>query len=283
MHLTSLKNLSTNEIIELINRALEFKRGATKTINKKVANLFFEPSTRTHYSFVSAQMNLGMKSTDFNASSSSVLKGETLYDTVKTFEAIGFDALVIRHSQDRYYEELKDIKIPIINGGDGKQDHPTQSLLDLMTIYEEFGKFTGLNIVIVGDIKHSRVAHSNIDIMGRLGMNVFIAGPEEFLDKSAAEVELDSALKSMDVVMLLRVQHERHSEKSNVLTYNEQYGLNANRLAEMKKDAVILHPAPFNRGVELTDEVVEDKKSRIFEQMTNGVYIRMAVLERVCC
>lgn len=283
MHLTSLKNLSTNEIIELINRALEFKRGATKTINKKVANLFFEPSTRTHYSFVSAQMNLGMKSTDFNASSSSVLKGETLYDTVKTFEAIGFDALVIRHSQDRYYEELKDIKIPIINGGDGKQDHPTQSLLDLMTIYEEFGKFTGLNIVIVGDIKHSRVAHSNIDIMRRLGMNVFIAGPEEFLDKSAAEVELDSALKSMDVVMLLRVQHERHSEKSNVLTYNEQYGLNANRLAEMKKDAVILHPAPFNRGVELTDEVVEDKKSRIFEQMTNGVYIRMAVLERVCC
>ena len=279
--LLSLRDLSNEKIMELIKYAIKLKNGFRITYpDKKIATLFFENSTRTHYSFQCALMNLGIKGVDLITSASSVNKGETLYDTVRTFEALGVDGVVIRHSKDQYYKELEGIKIPIFNGGDGASDHPTQSLLDLMTIYEEYGHFEGLKCCMIGDISHSRVAHSNIEVMRRLGMEVYISGPEEFNDNSAEWISIDEACKTMDIVMLLRVQFERHKEKMNmsVEEYHEKFGLTQKRVDMMKDNAIIMHPAPINRGVEIASEVAECPKSRIYKQMTNGVYVRMAVI-----
>ena len=279
--LLTLKDLSTDKIKELIKYAMKLKKGFRISYpDKKIATLFFENSTRTQYSFQCALMNLGIKVVDFDTQLSSIAKGESLYDTVRTFEALGVDGVVIRHSQDRYFDELKNIQIPIFNGGDGKANHPTQSLLDLMTIYEEYGKFEGLKCCIIGDISHSRVAHTNIEVMQRLGMDVYISGPEEFNDNSAKWIPIDEAIKTMDVVMLLRIQFERHKEKMkmSVEEYHEKYGLTVERVKQMKDNAIIMHPAPINRGVEIASEVAECEKSRIYKQMTNGVYIRMAVI-----
>ena len=279
--LLTLKDLSTEKIVDIIEHSLKIKKGSRASYaGKKFVTLFFENSTRTHYSFIMALKNLGIDVIDCNTSVSSVQKGESLYDTVKTFEAIGADGIVIRHSKDEYFKELEGINIPIFNGGDGKSNHPTQSLLDLMTIYEEFGSFKGLKCCIVGDISHSRVAHTNIEVMERLGMEVFISGPEEFNDNSATYIPMDKAIKEMDVIMLLRVQFELHQDKMaiSVEDYHKQYGLTIDKVNLMKNHAIIMHPAPVNRGVEIADDVVECGKSRIFKQMHNGVYTRMAVI-----
>ena len=281
--LLTLNTLSVEKIQEIIDRAEEFKQGYQLSFsNKKVATLFFENSTRTHYSFHCALVNLGINVIDINTQGSSVAKGETLYDTIRTLESLGVDGVVIRHSKDEYFKELENIKIPIFNGGDGKSNHPTQSLLDLLTIYEEFGKFEGLKCCIVGDILHSRVAHTNIEVMQRLGMDVYISGPEEFNDGSCKFMPFEQAIKEMDVIMLLRVQFERHTEgmKMSVEDYHKQYGLTIDRVNQMRENAIIMHPAPVNRGVEIADDVVECSKSRIFPQMANGVYIRMAVISQ---
>ena len=282
--LLTLKALSINSIMDIISYSLEIKNGLSISYsNKRFATLFFENSTRTHYSFIMAMRKLGIDVIDCNVAVSSVQKGESLYDTIKTFEAIGVDGVVVRHSQDEYFNSLEGINIPVFNGGDGKSNHPTQSLLDLMTIYEEYGKFEGLKCCIIGDISHSRVAHTNIEVMERLGMEVYISGPEEYNDGSAKYLDLDTALKEMDVIMLLRVQFERHNEKMSISKeeYHSKYGITMDRVNMMKENAIILHPAPFNRGIEIVDEVVECQKSRIFKQMTNGVYTRMAVISRV--
>lgn len=286
MNILKLANLEIKEIEELLKSATAFKSGKKK-INyngeKIIANLFFEPSTRTHYSFETAELKLGCKTIDFAPESSSMKKGETLYDTVKTFESLGVDAVVIRHREDEYYKQLNNIKIPILNGGDGTKDHPSQSLLDLYTIKEEFGHFEGLKVLIVGDIKHSRVAHSNIKVMERLGMKVYTSGPEEFKDEELEFVNFDEYLPQVDVVMLLRIQLERHNEKINIdaKSYNKKYGLNAENVSKMKENAIIMHPAPFNRNVEISDDIVECSKSRIFKQIENGVFVRMAMIEKV--
>jgi aspartate carbamoyltransferase catalytic subunit len=279
--LLTLKELKTEKIIELIEYAIKLKNGYKVTYpDKKVVTLFYENSTRTHYSFQCALLNLGINVLSCDTQKSSAQKGESLYDTVRTFEYLGVDGVVIRSSQDEYFKELEGINIPIFNGGDGKTNHPTQSLLDLMTIYEEYGKFEGLKCCIVGDILHSRVAHTNIEVMERLGMEVYISGPEEFNDNSAKFIPFEEAIKEMDVIMLLRVQFERHTEgmKMSVEDYHKQYGLTLDKVAKMKDNAIIMHPAPVNRGVEIADDVVECEKSRIFPQMRNGVYIRMAVI-----
>ena len=279
--LLTLKDLSTDKIKELIRYAEKLKKGfRIQYPDKKIVTMFFENSTRTHYSFQVALMNLGISVIDFDTKESSINKGESLYDTVRTFEALGADGVIIRHSKDEYYTDLETIRIPIFNGGDGKANHPTQSLLDLMTIHEEFGKFEGLKCCIMGDISHSRVAHSNIEIMQRLGMEVYISGPEEFNDHSAKWIPVDQACKTMDVIMLLRIQFERHQEKMGMSKeeYHQRYGMTEERMKMMKDHAIIMHPAPINRGVEIADSVAECEKSRIYKQMTNGVYIRMAVI-----
>ena len=279
--LLTLKDLSTDKIKELIRYAEKLKKGfRIQYPDKKIVTMFFENSTRTHYSFQVALMNLGISVIDFDTKESSINKGESLYDTVRTFEALGVDGVIIRHSKDDYYKDLETIRIPIFNGGDGKANHPTQSLLDLMTIHEEFGKFEGLKCCIMGDISHSRVAHSNIEIMQRLGMEVYISGPEEFNDHSAKWIPVDQACRTMDVIMLLRMQFERHQEKMGMSKeeYHQRYGMTEERMKMMKDHAIIMHPAPINRGVEIADSVTKKKKSRIYKQMTNGVYIRMAVI-----
>ena len=285
MNILSLDDFSVEEVNEILDSANEFANGKEVDYKGKkvVANLFFEPSTRTHYSFEKAALNLNCKTMNFDESNSSTKKGETLYDTVKVFDMLGVDAVVIRHTQNAYYNELVGkLKAPILNAGDGTGNHPSQSLLDLLTIKREFGKFEGLKIVIVGDIKHSRVAHSNIKIMERLGMTVYTSGPEEYKEEGFNYVELDKIIGEVDIVMLLRVQHERHESlmKLSLEEYHKKYGLNMERVNKMKENAIIMHPAPFNRGVEIADDVVECKKSRIFEQMRNGVFVRMAMINK---
>lgn len=284
MNLLNLNDLSLDEINEIIDEAIAFKNG--KDINyglkKVVANLFFEPSTRTHYSFDMAAINLGCRTQNFETGNSSLTKGESLYDTCKLFESIGCDALVIRHNEDDYYNQLKGIHIPILNAGDGKGNHPSQSLLDLMTIKEEFDHFEGLKVVIVGDVKYSRVAHSNYNVMKRLGMEVYTSGPLEYKEEGYNYEELDDLIEDMDVVMLLRVQHERHrDEVFSKEEYHRRYGLTLERYHHLKEGAIIMHPAPINRDVEIKDELVESEKSRIFKQMQNGVFVRMAMIHRV--
>lgn len=281
--LFNLKSLKTEQINQILSLAFQLKSGFSLSYSgKRFATLFFENSTRTHNSFVMAMLKLGIQVDDINVSTSSVNKGETLYDTVKTLESLEFDGVVIRHSQNEYYKELENINMPIINAGDGSGSHPTQSLLDLMTIKEEFGKFEGLKCCIVGDIVHSRVAHTNAEIMRRLGMEVYIAGPNNFLDDTAPVISLDEAVKTCDVIMLLRVQFERdaHLDMSKE-EYHQRYGLTMERVNQMKEKAIIMHPAPVNRGIEIADDAVECSRSRIFKQMTNGVYVRMAVISDV--
>lgn len=286
MNVLNLDDFSIQEINKILDLAEEFRNGKKVDYQGKkvIANLFFEPSTRTHYSFDMAALKLGCKTQNFDTVNSSLKKGESLYDTVKTFEMFGVDAFVIRHTENEYYKNLVGkINVPILNAGDGTGNHPTQSLLDLLTIRQEFGKFEGLKVVIVGDIKHSRVAHTNFKVMKRLGMEVYTSGPEEYKEEGFNFAEFDEIISKVDVVMLLRVQHERHSEKMSetVEEYHNLYGLNKKRVEQMKEKSIIMHPAPFNRNVEIADDVVECEKSRIFKQVQNGVFVRMALINMV--
>ena len=283
-NLLSMKDLNSSDIEHILKRAKQFKEGNHTNLKPfTVSNLFFEPSTRTKMSFEMAERKLGLTVLPFDASTSSTLKGETLYDTVKTLEAIGVDAVVIRHEQERYYEELRDLNISLINGGDGSGQHPTQSLLDLYTIQEEFGRFQGLHITIAGDIAHSRVARSNADALTKLGAQVSYLCPPKWQGEFSSISNWEEVLHNTDVVMLLRVQHERHDTESSFTkeNYHQQYGLTIDRYHQLKSNAIIMHPAPFNRDMEIASSLVESEKSRIFQQMANGVFIRMAVLESI--
>lgn len=288
-HLLTTNELKVEEIYQILTDAQGFADGMKWRPEDQLfsANLFFEASTRTKCSFEVAERRMGLSVVPFEVQTSSVQKGETLYDTVKTLEAIGVNTIVIRHGQDRYFDELVGkVNIPIINGGDGCGHHPTQSLLDLLTIYQEFGRFEGLRIAIIGDISHSRVARSNADALTRLGAEVVFSGPEEWFDNhslsSSRFKPVDQAVTEADVVMLLRVQHERHQKKGSFTAaeYHKQFGLTLEREKQMKPHSIIMHPAPVNRNVEIADSLVECKRSRIFKQMENGVFVRMAVLKR---
>jgi aspartate carbamoyltransferase catalytic subunit len=284
--LLKMKDLSTTDIFSILHDARLFddshKDWQLPMQNALVANLFFEASTRTHFSFESAQLQLGCKVADFAAESSSITKGETLYDTVKTFEMIGYQCVVIRHPKDEYFKELKNINIPIVNAGDWKGNHPSQCLLDLLTMYNEFGTLSGLKVVIVGDILHSRVAASNKEALERLGSQVAFAGPKEWERPGYPTMDFDKAIEWADVVMMLRIQKERGAAISGMKNgeYLEKYGLTKKRYEKMRPKAIICHPAPVNRGIEIDTDLVEARKSRIFEQMHNGMLIRKAIMKR---
>ncbi|TSB46347.1 aspartate carbamoyltransferase catalytic subunit [Alkalicoccobacillus porphyridii] len=286
--LQTMSDLSMLEIQELLNEAQSFSNGKQWSAGKPVfaANLFFEPSTRTRFSFEVAEKKLGMELLQFDGETSSAKKGETLYDTVKTLEAIGADLVVIRHPEDQYYKELlPKVNIPIINAGDGCGQHPTQSLLDLLTIQQEFTDFNQLHIVICGDLRHSRVARSNAEVLTKLGAKVSISGPRSWMngfEHMYPYVTMDEAVKIADVMMMLRIQHERHDGDISFSKeeYHQQYGLTIEHEKKMQPHSIILHPAPVNRDVEIADELVECSRSRIFKQMKNGVFVRMAVLKR---
>nr|WP_106784079.1 aspartate carbamoyltransferase catalytic subunit [Lysinibacillus timonensis] len=284
--LLSMEHLTDEEVLDILHRAEEFEKGENTRLMRSynVANLFFEPSTRTKTSFEMAERKIGCTVIPFDAGFSSALKGETMYDTVKTLEMIGMDAVVIRAKEDEYYNELLEgINVSIINAGDGAGQHPSQSLLDLYTIHKEFGYFEGLNVTIVGDISHSRVAKSNASILKRLGVNVRFLCPPEWAGDFEAYHSWDYLLEDSDVIMLLRIQHERHivNKSFSKESYHEQYGLTFEREARMKDSAIIMHPAPVNRDVEIASELVESTRSRIFNQVRNGVFVRMAILETI--
>ncbi|MDR1012965.1 MAG: aspartate carbamoyltransferase catalytic subunit [Lactobacillales bacterium] len=292
-HFVSVEDLTNEQVLLLLKRASAFKQQALWQPPKKqifVANLFFENSTRTHNSFHIAQRKLGMDVLEFETQISSLQKGETLYDTVLTLSALGVDILVIRSSVERYWEDLlksSTIDCHLVNGGDGSGGHPSQCLLDLLTIQEEFGTFSELKVAIVGDLIHSRVARSNMQMLTRFGAKIFFSGPkkwhgEEF-DQYGQFLPFDELVDKVDILMMLRVQHERHdgyygfSKKE----YHQLYGLTKERGRRLQKQAIIMHPAPVNRDVEIADNLVESAKSKIVEQMRNGVYARMAILEAV--
>lgn len=286
-HLLSMEHLTNEEIYQMIERAIAYKNGEAPTqFNQQfVANLFFENSTRTKCSFEVAEQKMGLNLINFEDSSSSVQKGESLYDTCKTLESIGVNLLVIRHPQNDYYKELDGLNIPIVNAGDGSGQHPTQSLLDIMTIYEEFGTLKGLKVLICGDIKNSRVARSNYYSLRALGAEVMLSSPPEWEDDrlDAPYVNIDDVIHEVDVVMLLRVQHERHdgTRSFEAHVYHEGYGLTTARYEQLQAHAIVMHPAPVNRGVEIDTSLVEAPQSRIFKQMNNGMYLRMAVIQHI--
>ena len=284
----NVSSLSNEEILNILSQALEIANGKEFKTKESifVSNLFFENSTRTKISFEVAERKLGLNVIPFDVSQSSVNKGESLYDTIKTLQSIGVNLAVIRHPQNEYYNELKDIDISIINGGDGTGEHPSQTILDLMTIQQEFGSFENLKVAIVGDIKHSRVANSTSQALKKLGTEIYFSGPRKWCNKNDLSqqgnfTELDQIISEIDVLMLLRIQHERHDNQKlfSVKNYLQQYGLTKEREQKMKKSAIIMHPAPINRGVEIDNDLVECPRSRIFKQMENGVFSRMAILK----
>lgn len=286
--LLGLKDLSAEEIESILDRAAYWENSGRKihqaAADAIVANMFFENSTRTRFSFEMAAKRLGAQVLNFSAAVSSVQKGESIYDTVRTLESIGIDAGIIRLKPIGVLPEIAErIRVPLINAGDGNNEHPTQALLDLYTMRKEFGRLNGLRVSIIGDIRHSRVARSNLWALRKFGAEVrFCAPPNlEAPELDAPYVTIDEALDA-DVIMMLRVQLERHETGMirSAEDYREHFGLTVERAARIADHAIIMHPAPVNRGVEIDDELVEHPQSRIFQQMSHGVPVRMAVIER---
>ena len=268
----------------------KYKNGETKLSTLRgysVLLTFFENSTRTRTSFELAGKILGADVVNISSSSSSVKKGETLYDTIKTLEAMHSDFIVLRHSMSGAPALIaKEVKSHVINAGDGAHEHPTQAVLDAFTILEKKGKIEGLKILIVGDILHSRVARSDIKLLSDLGAKVSICGPKTMLprhlepfDIDFVYTDLDHALPDKDVVIFLRIQLERQKKPffSSLNEYSIKYGLNQRRINMMKDDAVIMHPGPVNRGVEIQSELVYGNRSLILDQVENGLFTRMAI------
>jgi len=289
-HLIGLKGLGADEIVSILDRARYWEQYPVKVTNylqgKFVANMFFENSTRTRFSFEVAEKRLGAEVLNFTAAASSVEKGESIYDTVRTLESMGIDAGVIRLKPIGLLPELaQKIKVPLINAGDGNNEHPTQALLDLYTMRKHFGEIRGLTVSIIGDILHSRVARSNLWGLTTMGARVKLCAPDNMkapeLEPFAPYVSMEEALQS-DVVMMLRVQLERHERGmiKSAEDYRAGFGLTMERLQQMPDHAIVMHPAPVNRNVEIDDEVVEHPRSKIFTQISHGVPIRMAVIER---
>lgn len=298
-HFVNVENLSIDEVEALIARAEYFKNGGARprlTQPVYVTNIFLENSSRTRTSFEMAERKLGLTVIPFDSAHSSTKKGETLYDTSLTMAALGINLEVIRHPENEYYKNLiqlqanQNLEIGIINGGDGSGQHPSQCMLDMMTIHEHFGDFKNLKVAIVGDITNSRVAKSDMELLTRLGAKVYFSGPSYWYDHEFDQYgeykELDQLVDQVDVMMLLRVQHERHTgdpneQTFNAVKYHEQFGITQHRYNKLKANAIIMHPGPINRGVELASELVEAPKSMFYRQMQNGVFMRMAMIEAV--
>ena len=293
-HLLTTEDLDRATLEELLTDADEFYEVLHRPIpkvpalrGKTVATMFFEPSTRTKMSFDKAAKALSADTMAFSASTSSLSKGESLKDTALTVRAMGVDLMVVRHGATGAPWRLAEwLDIPIVNAGDGAHQHPTQALLDCLTIKQRFGSLDGLRIAIVGDIKHSRVARSDIFAMATLGAEVILVGPPTLLPLDTegwpvkTTTDLDSVLESVDVVYLLRVQLERGggSVFPSLPEYTARYGMTNERFARLKDDAIVMHPGPMNRGVEIAHDVADDHRALILQQVTNGVAARMAVL-----
>ena len=292
MDLLSIDSLSDEQIEEILDsgsRWLKELRSGRITrqplAGKIVFNIFYENSTRTAMSFATAAARLGAQPISLSVEHSSVRKGETLEDTARTLNAMRPDALVIRHKDNGAPAVVATImEAPVINAGDGTNEHPTQALLDALTLRSRFGRLDGLKVAICGDIRHSRVARSNASLLPRLGADVRLCGPAALLPEAIGTDCIDDAIRGADVVMMLRVQRERLEEDlgDGPGEYLERYGLTAQRLALAAPNAVVMHPGPMNRGIEIADDVADDpQRSLIAQQVEHGVAVRMACLELV--
>ena len=293
-HLLDIESLSADEIRMILDTSRAFRAVGERTIKKvpalrgrTVVNLFVEPSTRTRISFELAAMRLNADVINFTAEASSLRKGETLRDTGKTLEALSADIIVVRHSAEGAPHLLsRVVDCSVVNAGDGAHEHPTQALLDVFTIREKKGEIAGLNITILGDILYSRVARSNIWALRKLGANVTLCGPSTLVPRVFEQMgcrvtyDMDDALANADVINLLRIQHERQRKTMfpNIGEYAGLFGLSRARLAKTKPDAIIMHPGPMNRGVEIESEIADGDRAVILEQVTNGIAVRMSVL-----
>lgn len=293
-HLLGIKNITTKDIELIFETAANFKEIINRPIKKvpslrdvTIANIFFENSTRTRLSFELAEKRLSADMINFTASNSSVKKGETLLDTVNNVLAMKVDMVVIRHSSVGAPHFLaKHIKAKIINAGDGTHEHPTQALLDTFSIHEKLGSLGGKKVAIIGDILHSRVALSNIFALQKMGAKVMVCGPPTLLPKYISslgvkvEYDVEKALEWCDVANVLRIQLERQQIKyfPSLREYSLYYGINKKLLDSLKKDIILMHPGPINRGVELTSDAADSHHSIILDQVENGVAVRMAVL-----
>lgn len=298
-HLLGLEDLSAEEILMLLDTAevfrrlmLEGRRRIPLLEGKTCVNLFFENSTRTRTSFALAARRLGADMIDFSAATSSLSKGETVVDTAKNLEAMGVEAMIVRHQTPGTPHLLaQNLRCSIINAGDGPHEHPTQGLLDIMTIRQRFGRIEGLTVALIGDIAHSRTARSDIWGLKKLGAHVIVCGPSTLVSPRWAELgveycyNLDEILPRVDVLNLLRIQFERQLTRPfpSVREYAHLYGMNRERLARAKPDILVLAPGPINRGVEVSPDVADGPHSAILAQVTNGVAIRMAVLWLLIC
>ena len=292
--LIGLENLSVSEIENILNVASEFKHQKKDLLptskllaGKRVINLFMEPSTRTRIAFEIATKTLGADAISISGDASSLTKGETLEDTAKNVQALGADAIIIRHySPGSPLLLSKMVDLPIINAGDGSHEHPSQALLDIFTLREKLGNIEGKKITILGDILFSRVARSNLWGLLKLGAKVTLAGPSTLLpgqfQKIGASISynLENAVKEADAIMLLRIQHERQqaSHFPSLAEYSRIFGLNSAIEQKMKKDTIILHPGPLNRGAEIDSKLADSKRSVILDQVANGIFVRMAIL-----
>ena len=289
-----IKELSVEEITLILDTADSFLEVSTREIKKvptlrgkSVINLFYEASTRTRTSFEIAAKRLSADTINISASTSSVVKGETLIDTAKNIEAMNPDLIVIRHSAAGAPHMLASLlRQSIINAGDGAHEHPTQALLDMMTIRSRKGRIAGLKAAIIGDITHSRVARSNIHGLTKMGAHVVVSGPATMLPREVetlgvvACTRVEEAIKDADIIMMLRIQTER--EKQNVFPslreYAQYFSLNRKNIVLAREDCIVMHPGPMNRGVEISPEIADGPHSVILDQVTNGVAVRMAVL-----
>jgi aspartate carbamoyltransferase catalytic subunit len=288
--LLDVEHLSAEEITSLLKLARKMHSGKPKPLlgGKRIALLFYEPSTRTRVSFEFAAKLLGTHTSVISSLSSSIEKGESLVDTGKTLQALGADCIVVRHpSSGAPHVLARNLHIPIINAGDGMHEHPSQGLLDAYTILRHKKSLRGLKITMIGDIQHSRVVRSNVHILSKFGAEIVLCGPPELLPETAASLapgikitrHAEDAIRKADAVMMLRVQKERLAGlKLEVDKYVAQYQLNAERLKLAKKDAIVMHPGPMIRGMEIEPEVADGPQSVIEEQVQNGVYVRMAIL-----
>jgi aspartate carbamoyltransferase catalytic subunit len=293
-HLISAGDLSRDDALLILDTAEELARVADRPIKKlptlrgrTVVNLFFEDSTRTRISFEAAAKRLSADVINFSAKGSSVAKGESLKDTALTLEAMGADGVVIRHSASGAPHRLAGwVRGSVVNAGDGTHEHPTQALLDAFTIRRRLGRLDGLRVTIVGDILHSRVARSNVLLLHTLGAEVTLVGPPTLLPVAVdtwpcgVSYDLDATVPKTDVIMMLRVQQERMNDAffPSVREYSRRYGLDGARMALLPEHAIVMHPGPMNRGVEIAADVADAPRSTVVEQVANGVSVRMAVL-----
>ena len=299
-HLLSINDLSTTDAIGILDTATELARindGQVKKLptlrGRTIVNLFAEDSTRTRISFEAAAKRLSADVINFSAKGSSLSKGESLKDTAQTLQAMGADAVVIRHSASGAAQRLADLEWmsgSVINAGDGTHEHPSQALLDAFTVRKHLGKgasdLTGLRIAIVGDVLHSRVARSNVLLLSMLGADVVLVAPPTLLPvgveswPATISYDFDSVIPNVDAIMMLRVQQERMSDLffPNSREYSRYFGLNSERMSLMAKHAIVMHPGPMNRGLEIAADVADSARSVIVEQVTNGVNVRMAIL-----